>query len=225
MNSVSTNIFNFIIEKFPITIEYLVQKQNLKLDKELKLFLHYNAHNEMYTDITNYKIHHIFKNLNNGHKSKLFTDKGAICFLPEDKDTISADNKRTAFMINKNTKSIKINDNGLFIEANDLNGNIITLYYDIAALNEIYKHNLSFENITSIEKDIQKIGIYPDRIISANKRNDNLLVTITENGKIIKEEEIKKIRHATPYYLTYYEYMKLNGYYEDSVMHKNNLNR
>ena len=178
----------------------------------------------MFTGTDNEYYHNAnFKNLDTGRKSRIFTE-GYIYFFPRDNDLISPNNKMTAFSIEKGTKCIKINKNGLFIEKNDLKGNIVTQYYDMAALNEITKQGLSAGNIDYIEDYIQRIGISPDKIISATKNDDNLVISITENGEIIKQDQIQINENRTSYSI-YFEYMKANNYYGINQIEQSNLHR
>lgn len=220
MNNELTNVYLIIKREFNDLLKHF----NLENNKELASFLHYNAHNEMFTGTDDEYYHNAnFKNLDTGRKSRIFTE-GYIYFFPKDNDLISPNNEMTAFSIGKGTKCIKVNKNGIFIEKNDLKGNIVTQYYDMAALNEITKQGLSAGNIDYIEDYIQRTGISPDKIISATKNDDNLIISITENGEIIKQDQIQINENRTSYSI-YFEYMKANNYYEINQIEQSNLHR
>ena len=222
MNNELTNVYSIIKKEFSDALKHF----KLENSKELASFLHYNAHNEMFTGTDDNYYHNAnFKNLDTGRESRIFTE-GYIYFFPKDNDLISPNNEMTAFSIEKGTKCIKVNGNGLFIEKNDLKGNIVTLYYDIAALNEISKQGCSAGNIDYIEDYIQRAGINPDKIISATKNDNNIVISITENGEIVKQDQIQVSENRT-LYSVYYEFMKANNYYGVNIQQvdKSNLHR
>ena len=216
MNSDLTNVYAIIKKEFKEEIEHL----GLQDSKELASFLHYNAHNEMFIGTDEYYYHNVnFKNLDTGRQSRIFRE-GILYFFPRGNDFIRSDNNITAFSIGSGTKSIKINENGLFVEKNDLNGNIITQCYDSAALDEISKNGLSVGGIDYIEDYIQRIGIQPDIIISASRDNEIFKLSITENGEIVKQEEMPLDKTRTLYSI-YYEFMKSIGFYGDNFQRAN----
>lgn len=159
-----------------------------------------------------------FKNLDDGKKSRMFRER-KLYFFPE-KDIIEPNSDFIAFSIGKGTKSIRVNGNGLFIEINDLNGNIETYYYDNAALLEISKEGYSAGSIDYIEENIKRKGINPDRIIKTNKKEDKLIISVSENNEVIDQEEFLTDGSRTLYSI-YYEYMKEKSYYDDIMMQTN----
>lgn len=184
--------------------------------KELASFLHYNAHNEMFVNTDEEYYHNVnFKNLDTGKASRVFSE-GGLYFFPKGDGILKPDNKGKAFSIGRYLKSIVVNENGLFIEKNDLNGNIITQYYDMAALSEIANHNLSFDNIDIIEDAIQRLGIAPDRVITVGRNNDHIMFSVVENEEVIQQEQIDADEKRT-LYSCYYEFMKANNYYDDTL--------
>lgn len=184
--------------------------------KELASFLHYNAHNEMFVNTDEEYYHNVnFKNLDTGKASRVFRE-GRLYFLPKGDDFLKPDNIINAFSIGRYLKSIVVNDNGLFVEKCDLNGNIITQYYDMAALSEIANHGLSFSNIDYIEDHIQGLGIAPDRVITVGRNNDHIMFSVVENEELIQQEQIDADEKRT-LYSCYYEFMKANNYYDDTL--------
>ena len=166
MNNDLTNVYEVIKREFKDELAYF----RLEKNDELKAFLHYNVHNEMFIGTDEVYYHNVyFKNLDDGKKSRMFRE-GKLYFFPE-KDIIEPNSDFIAFSIGKGTKSIRVNGNGLFIEINDLNGNIETYYYDNAALLEISKEGYSAGSIDYIEENIKRKGINPDRIIKTNKNS------------------------------------------------------
>jgi len=221
MNNELTNVYSIIKREFKEDIEYF----GLQDSKELASFLHYNAHNEMFIDTDEYYYHNVnFKNLDTGKESRIFRE-GSLYFFPKENDFITPDNNMTAFRIGKGTKSIKVNENGLFIEKSDLKGNVITQYYDMAALSEISKKGLAAANIDYIEDYIQTMGIHPDKIITVDKKDENLTFSEIENDEIVRQSQIT-INNSRTFYSVYYEFMKSNYYYtndkqtDKSGMHK-----
>ena len=110
--------------------------------------------------------------------------------------------------------SYKVEQN--FVEKTDLKGRISTQYYDYAALAEISKSGLFAGLIDSIEEYIQRDGIQPDRIISAEKKENNLILSVIENGEVVRNEQAKVDENRTVYSL-YFEFMKANNYYGQSM--------
>lgn len=208
MNNELTNVYSIIKREFKEEIEFF----HLENNRELAAFLHYNAHNEMFIGTDEYYYHNVnFKNLDTGKESRIFSE-GYLYFFPKGNDLISPDNEMTVFSIQRGTKCIKVNRNGLFVEKNDLMGNIVTQHYDMAALTEIAKYGLSAGNIDYIEDNIQRKGISPDRIISVDNKDGILTFSVTENGEIINQNQVQVDKNRT-FYSTYYEFMKANKFY------------
>lgn len=215
-----TNVYEIMKREFPEDVQYFGISNN----KELASFLHYNAHNQMFMDTDEYYYHNVnFKNMETGIESRMFRE-GSIYFFPKDNDYIENGNMMTAFKVGKGTKSININENGLFIEKSDLKNNVSTQYYDIVALDEISKKGLSAGNIDYIEDDIQRMGIQPDRIISVEKKDDNLVLSVTENGEVVRTGQTKADENRT-LYSVYYEFMKANNYYGQPNYTQSNIQK
>lgn len=203
-----TNVYEIMKKEFPEDVQYFGISNN----KELAAFLHYNTHNEAFTGTDEYYYHNVnFKNLDTGKESRMFRE-GGLYFFPKENDLISTEYEMTAFKVDKGAKSINVNGNGLFIEKTDLKGHVSTQYYDSIALAEISKSGLSAGNIDYIEDNIQRLGIQPDRIISVDKKEDGLVLSITENGEVVRTTQTKFDENRT-LYSVYYEFMKANNYY------------
>ncbi len=216
MNNELTNVYAIIKREFKEDIEYF----RLQDSRELASFLHYNAHNEMFVGTDEYYYHNVnFKNLDTGKESRIFRE-GSLYFFPKGNDNITPDNNMTVFKIGQGTKSIKVNENGLFVEKSDLKGNVVTQYYDAAALAEISKGGLSAGNIDYIEDYIQRMGIQPDRIIAVDKKDGNLTLSVTENGEVVRQGQIPADNSRT-LYSVYYEFMKSNNYYGNNIQQTN----
>ena len=212
MNNELTNVYAIIKKEFKDVLEYF----GLANSKELAAFLHYNARNEMFVGTDDNYYHNVyFKNLDTGKESRMFKE-GYLYFFPKGNDTIEPNNRMTAFSIEKNTKCIRINENGLFVEKNDLQGNILTEYYDCNALEEIAKDSLSAGSIDYVENYIERLSIQPDRVFITRKNGDSLVLSTFENGEEIIHEEVPIDKNRTLYSI-YYEYMKANNYYGDII--------
>lgn len=207
-----TNVYEIMKREFPEDVQYFGISNN----KELASFLHYNAHNQMFTGTDEYYYHNVnFKNLDTGVESRMFRE-GSIYFFPKGNADISTEYEMTAFRVGKGAKSINVNVNGLFIEKTDLKGNVSTQYYDSAALAEISKIGLAAGNIDYIEDSIQRKGIQPDRIITVDKKDDNLVLSVIENGEAVRSGQMKADENRT-LYSVYFEFMKANNYYGQSL--------
>ena len=220
---------NDVIDVFSIIksrpeFKKVIDTFNLGNNKELEMFLHYNAHNEMPIESPDSRDRTIyFRNFDTDKVSKIVRG-GYLHFIPKDEDVLSPANEMTAFAIGKGIKCVRINGNGLFIENIDLKGNIITQYYDMAALTEIGKEEISIIVLDYIEEYIKSIGIRPDRIISAERVNDRVVtMSIIENNEVVKRSQVKVDGDRT-LYSVYFEYMKANRYYGDNIQVRN-INR
>lgn len=214
----NTDVYAIMKREFPEDVKYLGLSDN----KELASFLYYNAHNEMFLGTDEYYYHNVnFRNLDTGVESRMF-EEGEIYFFPKNNDLVSTGNEMKAFKIGRGAKCINVNSNGLFIEKTDLERNISTQFYDSYALAEISEKDYSAGNIDYIEHYIEEMGIKPDRIISVDKKDNNLLLSITENGEVVRKGQAPADENRT-LYSTYYEFMKANNYYgQSSQQHQPN---
>ena len=211
MNNELTDVYSVIRREFGAELEYF----GLQNSRELSSFLHYNAHNEKFVGTDENYYHNVnFINLDTGKESRIFRE-GKLYFFPRGNDQLSPNRNLTAFSIGKNTKCITVNGSGLFIEKFNLNDKIITRYYDRAALEEIAKEGESAGDIDYIEDYIETMGINPDKMIMVDKKDGNITMSISENGEIVNQNQIKADENRTVY-SAYYEFMKLNNYYGNS---------
>ena len=223
MNSPMTDVYSIICKEFPDTaILFGIIDGN---DKEVASFLHYNTKNMMFENTDEYMYHNVnFKNLDNGKRMRVFTE-GPIYFFPKGNDKIELGNDITVLKIDRGTKAININSNGLFIEQFDRNESIVTKYYDNAALEIISKQGLCAGNIDCIEDYIEKLEIAPDKVIYGDvKRETNkegfpvgksITIKEVENNEIINSVNIPMDKSRS-FYSVYYEYMKLQNYLQVS---------
>ena len=219
MNSELTDIYSVLRREFGDVLEYF----GLQNNRELAAFLHYNAHNEKFIGTNeDYYYNANFLNLDTGRQSRIFKD-GFLYFFPTKNDRISNGNKMTVFSISRGTKCIRVNENGLFVEKNDLKGNIITKFFDRAALDEISEEGYTAGNIDYIEEYIDTMGINPDKIIHTEKKDGYVVFSIVENGEIVKQEKMP-IDDSRTLYSMYYELMKSYSYYGDNIQ-QNSENR
>lgn len=222
MNSELTNVYAIIKNYY----KDIIEKFGLQDSRELSAFLHYNTINEMFIDTNDIGSEYPeinFRNLDTFKVSKAFV-KENIYFFPLGNTVIN--NNTTdmkAFNISNVTRSVIINDNGLFIESNNLKDCIITKYYDNAALSQISKENIDINDFFNIESHIKNIGIMPDNIITAYLKYDNVEINIKENNEIISENIIYKGNDRSLYSI-YYEFMKNKNFYERNNS-KNNVIR
>lgn len=213
MNNELTNVYAIIKKEFPEEVKHFGLDDN----REVRAFLHYNAHNEMFIGTDEIYYHNVnFKNLDTGIESRIFRE-GSLYFFPKGDDLIMPGKTLNAFRIDRGTKSIKLNEVGLFVENNDLKGNIVTHYYDSAAVEAMLNHGLSAGLIDYVEDGIKNTGIQPDRIITAEKKEDGLVISVNENGEVVQQEQIPVDANRT-LYSVYYEYMKVNNYYGLGVL-------
>ena len=134
MNNPDTDLPTILLNKFPEVID----KKDELACKNLNVFLTLNLYNEKYIGENNLSIH--FKNSITGKNSiacKPFSkDKNSIQFVPYNDVHV---NEAIAFSIcNSYFTCIRINNEGMFIEKQDLHAhNLKTEYYDKISLEEI----------------------------------------------------------------------------------------
>lgn len=220
MNNELTNVYAILRKEFRDVLGYF----DLLNSKELAAFLHYNAHNELFVGTDDEYYHNVnFRNLDTGRSSRVFRE-GYLYFFPKTSDIIQPDNHITVFSISKGTKCIKVNENGLFIENNNLAGNILTEYYDNAALEALGKEGISAGNIDYIEDYIRRLGIQPDKIFVTHKENEELIVSTLENGEEV-ERMAFPIQEGRTFYSMYYENMKAKGYFSKGMQQENSATK
>lgn len=211
MNNELTNVYAIIKNYY----KDIIEKFGLQDSRELSAFLHYNTINEMFigTNDTGSEYPEInFRNMDTLKVSRAFV-KENIYFFPIGNTIINNTTAMNAFNISNVTRSVIINDNGLFIENNNLQDSVITKYYDNAALSQISRENIDINDFFNIESRIKNIGIMPDNIITAYVKDDNVEIDIIENNETISHDIIYKGNDRSLYSI-YYEFMKNKNYYE-----------
>ena len=213
MKNDTTDVYAIMLKEFPETSNYF----RIPGNKEIESFVHYNAHNEQFDYAENaYGYFLYFKNLDTGRFSRLFTE-GPIYFFPRmSEDIIEPENKATAFTIRgDSTRTIRVNDNGLYVEDYNLKDRNITVrFYDMAALKMIAEKKHCFASIDVIENYLDN-ECRPDKTINAEKIGDIVYFYVVENGEKVFEEEIPFGKDRT-FYSVYFEKMKSMGLYLDA---------
>ena len=212
----TTDVYAIMKKEFKETVEYF----HLMDNKEIAAFLYYNAHNEQFIDTDQEYYHNVnFKNLDTGKISRMFTE-GPIYFFPKGNDDfIRSGNQMKAFKITDNeTKVIRVDDTGLYIEIYDLGTESIkTCYYDKHTLAALSEFGYAAGSIDYIEEKIADKGFKPDKIIHAFTDLDGkMFFSIEENNEVVISEDISLDGERTLYSL-YYEKMKSMGLFLDDT--------
>ena len=186
MNNELTNVYGIMKKEFKKELEHFGIENN----RELASFLHYNAHNQMFIGTDDNHHHNVnFKNLETGRVYNMFKEE-SIHFFPKGPGVNLSTRDMSIFSINQGTKCIKVNSNGLFIEKSDLDTNIVTYYYDMIALIEILKKRFDADFFDHLEDYIQAMGINPDRIFMAQKKDNHFTISVIENDEIIEQNQV-----------------------------------
>jgi len=204
--------FKIFQEEHPSTFEYYNIQNN---DEEVRAFVYANMMDMRYDSIDNNYYHNVnFTNIVTGDKYRSF-EEGYLYMFPYN-DMLEVGKPLNAFSISRELKSIRVNENGLFLEIDDRLGNVVTKFYDNEALRKIQENTLSCASIDYFEDNLARHNIVPSMIINASKEQDNVSFTIFRNGELVDMHSEKLENSREPVYKKYYEYMLRQGLFVDS---------
>lgn len=221
MGYIIQDTFRILKEELPSTFDYYSIKDN---DEEVRAFIECNMLDKSFSSIDNNYYHNVnFYDNKTGEEYRAF-EEGYLYMFPKN-DMLKVGHNLNAFSISRELKSIRVNENGLFVETDDRLGNIVTKYYSKESLKKIEENTLSCASIDYIEENIANLGIKPNITINAFKQGSNMTVQLFDGDNLLDRRVTTLDNPNAPAYKAYYDFMNDYKLYTDPVEYVNTNNK
>ena len=221
MGYIIQDSFRILKEEFPTTFDHYKFSDN---DSEVRAFIYCNMLDKTYSGIDFTFLHSVHFNDNKTNEKYRAFEEGDLYMFPFN-EKLEVGRNLNAFCISKELTSVRVNENGLFVETDDRLGNIVTKYYSNEKLKEISEKGISCVCVDYMEDNLASFGIKPSMIINSFKQGSNMTFQLFDGDTLVDRKVITLSDPNTPAYQAYYDMMNEYGLYSDPVEYLNDKKR